>query len=146
MSRHPYMISPNRLQNKNLRPGPKVRASDGRKPGTKPYKWNGETYWGAAAVAAAVPCPVSRVNAHMRKYKNLNKLTKAPGEKTRGNPSGKCTPVSLDIGGVKFEWPSIRQMAIAIGWTTSAAQRCYASKGRGRKKLEAAILAAGKGE
>lgn len=137
MSRHPYMINPNRSQNKNLRPGPKPRASDGLMPKTRPYKWNGETYYGAAAVAAAVPCPISRVHAHMRKYKNLDNLKASPE---------KNTPVLLDIAGVKFEWPSIRQMAIAIGWTTSAAQRCYASKGRGRKKLEAAILAAAKGE
>lgn len=142
--RHPYMINPDRAQNKNLRPGPKARASDGLMPKTRAYYWNGGTYYGAAAVAAAVPCPISRVHAHMRRYKNLDKLTRVPGEKTRERSA--TTPVLLDIGGVKFEWPSIRQMALAIGWSTSSAQRCYSSKGRGKKKLEAAILAAAKGE
>lgn len=129
-----------RSQNLKLKPGPKPRASDGLAPGTKIYRWNGQDYYGAADVAAEVPCPISRVHAHMYRYGNLDLLTRVPREKMRGNPTGKSKPVAIDIGdGVTYEWPSVRQMAISIGWTTSAAQRCVASSGRGREKLTKAV-------
>lgn len=131
-----------RSQNLKLKPGPKPRASDGLAPGTKVWRWRGQDYYGAADVANGANCTVARVYSHMRRYGNLDNLEPSPRTKSPGNATGKGKPVAIDIGdGVTYEWPSIRQLALSIGWATSSAQRCYQSTGRGRAKLVAAVAA-----
>lgn len=116
-----------------------ARKSDGLPPNTRMYTWRGETYFGAADVAAEVPCDVRTVYKHMRLYKNLDRLglPLACGGKRAGQP--RIIPVSLTIEGVLREWPSLRALAKDIGWTQASVQRCYKSTGRGRAKLERAI-------
>ena len=118
------------------------RKSDGLAPGTKVWRWRGQDYYGAADLAACVPCDIRTVYKHQRKYGNLDRLgaqVLKDGSGRAGNP--RIVPVALEVDGVTYEWPSIRQTALALGWKTSSAQRCYQSTGRGRAKLVAAVAA-----
>lgn len=117
---------------------PRTRKSDGLAPGTKIWRWRGQDYYGAADVAASVPCDVRTVYKHKRKYGHLENL----GDDENGRKINRALPipVKMELDGKTYEWKSIRAMARDIGWTQASAQRCYNSTGRGRAKLEGAII------
>lgn len=115
------------------------RKSDGLAPGTKVWTWRDQDYFGASDLAAAVPCDVRTVYKHMRIHGNLDRLGSGSGA-GKQNGHDQRTAVKIELDGNTHEWTSIRAMARGIGWTQASAQRCIKSTGRGRRKLELAII------
>lgn len=122
----------------------RVRKADGLAPGTKVYRWQGKDYYGAADLAAEIPCDVRTIYKHMRQHGNLDRLKSSKyvnGVLRAGRTRSTHAIVDLDDGR-SFEWVSIREMAIALGLTTSTAQRRYHSpSGLGRTRLKQAAAA-----
>lgn len=138
MTQGPYPWELPMPPKKIARRKPGTRYSDGLWPGTKIWRWRDQDYYGAADVAASVPCDIRTVYKHKRKYGNLDKLGDEPGMRKMN----RSLPIKVEIiiDGVTHKWKSIRAMAVDIGWTQASAQRCYNSDGRGRAKLEGAII------
>ena len=111
------------------RPSAPAPKEEGLGAGTKTYTWRGETYFGAADVAAEADCSRQAVYAHMRKYGNLDRL----GDKNLPHPRAKVVEV------LGHRWASERAFARDLGVPVIQVQRWRRSGAKGVAKMEAAV-------